>query len=98
MIKSIENDNIRVGSAPNLVNSMDWRATGFIGRFKLPLFSVFPKLITIDDLENDRDLICFVIRDSFYMYNNVGEKGLSLSLVEHINKTWSEFYEENTRK
>ena len=93
MIKSIENDNIRVGPAPDLVASINWGDNSFIGRFKLPLFSVFPKLITISDIENDRDLICFVIRRDFYKYNNVMEKGFSLSLVEYINKAWSEFYE-----
>lgn len=98
MIKSIENDDIRIGSAPDLVDSMDWRDNHFVGRFKLPLFSVFPKLITISDLENDKDLICFVIRDDFYMHNNVGEKGFSLSLVERINNVWSEFYEKSARK
>ena len=94
MIKSIENDDIRIGSAPDLVDSMDWGDNRFVGRFKLPLFSVFPKLITISDLENDRNLICFVIRRNFW-YNTLMEKGFSLSLVEHINKTWSEFYDQS---
>lgn len=94
MIKSIENDNIRIGSAPDLVASIDWGENSFIGRFKLPLFSVFPKLITIEDIENDRNLICFVIRRNFW-YNTLMEKGFSLSLVEHINKTWSEFYDQS---
>ena len=57
MIKSIENDDIRIGSAPDLVDSMDWGDNRFVGRFKLPLFSVFPKLITISDLENDKEMI-----------------------------------------
>ena len=98
MIKSIENDNIRIGSAQDLVGSIGWRDDSFAGRFKLPLFSVFPKLITIDDFENDRNLICFVIRRNFYEHNKIMKRGFSLSLVEDINKTWSEFYEESTRK
>lgn len=98
MIKSIENDNIRIGSAQDLFSSVNLEVDGFVGRFKLPLFSAFPKLINIDDVENYKNPICFVIKRDFYRYNNIMESGLPLSLVEYINKTWNEFYEESTRK
>lgn len=98
MVKSIENDSIRIGSAPDLIDNIGWGDDNFVGRFKLPLFSVLPKLITIEDLENDRNLICFIIKRDFYRYNHVMEKGFSLSLVERINNVWSEFYEKSTRK
>ena len=97
MIKSIENDNIRVGYAQDLISSICFEDNGFIGRFKLPLFSVFPELINIEDLANDKNLICFVVRRDFW-HNTDMKKGFSLSLVECINKTWSEFYEKSARK
>lgn len=95
MIKSIKNDNILIGSAQDLFNNVYWRDGNFIGRFKLPLFSVFPELITAEDLENDRNLICFMMRNDFCRYNNIIKRGFSLSLVEYINKAWSEFYDQS---
>lgn len=98
MIKSIENDSIRVGYAQELISSICFEDNNFLGRFKLPLFSVLPKLITIEDLENDKNLICFVIRRDFCNCNSVMEKGFSLSLVERINNIWGELYEKSARK
>lgn len=90
MIKSIDNDIIRVGLTSELYDYIGGR--GFCGRFKLPLFSTKPILITEDDITENT--LCFVIRE--YIYRIVFDRTLPLKTVEKINKTWNEFYEEGT--
>ena len=93
MIKCIDNDIIRVGPASELRDSMDW-TKGFCGRFRLPLFSTSPTLITFEDIEYNS--LCFVIRR--YNFERVFCRNLPLETVEKINKTWNEFYEKDTRE
>ena len=93
MIKCIDGDIIRVGTISELRDSIDW-GKGFCGRFRLPLFSTSPTLITSEDAENDS--LCFVI--DRYKFERVFRRNLPLEIVEKINKTWNEFYEKSTRK
>ena len=97
MIRAINDDTIRIGPASELRDFIGWYGDGkFYGRYKLPLFSTCPTLISADDVEEN--MLCFVIRRTTYEYyidNNVN--GLPLDIVDLINKTWNKFYEENTR-
>ena len=92
MIKCIDNDIIRIGPTSELSDCVGV-GRGFCGRFKLPLFSTKPIVVTKDDVVENT--LCFVIRE--YIYRIVFDRTLPLKTVEKINKTWNEFYEESTR-
>lgn len=88
MCKSIIGNNIKIGTPDDVgfyLNFYD-----YLGRFRLPLFSTDPIFVSKNDLEDNE--ICFVIRRDLYI------RGLSLEMVDDINKIWAKLYEKNTRK
>lgn len=87
-IKSNESNDVMIGPASELgVLFGNWFMSGYMGRFMLPLFSTKPRLITKEYIENTGDPICFILKSSIY------HNGLSLELMEAINKIWDEFYD-----
>ena len=88
MLKYIESDSAIVGHASEVRGLFyDQYSNGYVGRFMLPLFSTKPKLLTKEYIENTEDPICFILKSNVYY------DGLSLELVEAINKAWNEFYD-----